>query len=109
MPFTARRPRSCLPRRAHSHRPLRGPSERPWLDVGRKRGTQVASYYLCPSLGKKTQKKMKKVFWGPSVPSSEGGSSVSVRKLCTACPGQRHPGQRPCAVASRWRVSRHTP
>eukprot|EP00966_Prymnesium_polylepis_P121107 2799040-Prymnesium_polylepis.2 len=25
MPFTARRPRSCLPRRAHSHGPLRRP------------------------------------------------------------------------------------
>ena len=27
MPITARRPRSCLPRRAHSHGPLRGPRE----------------------------------------------------------------------------------
>eukprot|EP00966_Prymnesium_polylepis_P010965 252258-Prymnesium_polylepis.1 len=39
MPFTARRPRSCLSRRAHSHGSLRGPREAPWLDVGWKRGT----------------------------------------------------------------------
>eukprot|EP00966_Prymnesium_polylepis_P183000 4240573-Prymnesium_polylepis.1 len=42
-----------------------------------------------------------KPFWGPLAPSSEGGECVSVRKLGTACPGQRHPGQRPGVPMSR--------
>eukprot|EP00966_Prymnesium_polylepis_P198913 4610156-Prymnesium_polylepis.1 len=33
MPITARRPRSCRPRRAHSHWGRSEALERPWLDA----------------------------------------------------------------------------